>query len=81
MSTPNSCPRCGEVVFDEKGEQAPRVAIQLALDELIDLAIQTSCPSTSHRLCCAIGLIDPDLELRTRYLAAEARGEPVSPAK
>ncbi len=68
------CVRCGTPLFVDT-ERGQRLAVTVTFDpaELADLAICATDPAVAERLCCALGLIDPDLERETRQTIHERR--------
>jgi hypothetical protein len=48
---------CGTVVHTGQA----KIAVQLSVPELEELALATSNPATAGKLICAIGLLDPQL--------------------
>lgn len=65
------CVRCGNALLTEQGRML--VSVNFTPDELAELAVQTTNVAVSERLCCAIGLLDPKLEVETRRVAGEIR--------
>ena len=50
------CVRCGNILHTGEG----MVTVSFSVDELEELACQTTDPAVRRRLLCAIGLLDSD---------------------
>lgn len=61
-SVNHGCTRCGRPVATD----VLRIGISFTIDEVVQLAKDTTVPKMQARLLCALGTIDRDAENRTR---------------